>query len=213
MTKIAKAAQPKRAKSDRLSSFQSMEGLLKPPPLLDGEDEAEYAGFVEQCISAIGPEDAIERIWLQDFIDNMWDIQRLRRIKVSIVQAARKSGIKTLIGQFTDHERYSIHAQNVADDWSEGEPDALSYVSDLLKANGLNEDAIVAEAFRDQFKTIERIDGLVASYSYRRDAAIRELDRRRDGLAKRAREYAKAEAEDAVFEEVAPKPKRARKQK
>ena len=86
-------------------------------------------------------------------------------------------------------------------------------MSELLKANGLNEDAITAEAFRDQYKTLEGIDGLVASYSYRRDAAIRELERRRDGLAKRAREYAKAEAEDVVFEEVEPTPKRTRKQK
>lgn len=213
MNKITEQDQSKSGKSGRLSSFQSVDGLFKPPPLLDGEDEAEYTGFVEQCISAIGPEDAIERIWLQDFIDNMWDIQRLRRIKVSIVQAARKSGVKVLIGQFTGHDRYSAHAQNIADDWSGGEPDALSYVSDLLQANGLNDDAIIAEAFRDQFKTLERIDGLVASYSYRRDAAIRELERRRDGLAKRAREYAKAEAQDAVFEEVEPTPKRARKQK
>ncbi|MEK9685061.1 MAG: hypothetical protein VW226_10965 [Rhodospirillaceae bacterium] len=186
---------------------------LEPPPLLGGEDEAEYEVFVDQCISAIGPKDTIERIWLQDFIDNTWDIQRLRRIKVSIVQAARKAGVKALIGQFTGHGRHSAHTQTVADAWSEGNPDSRTYVTELLTANDLNDDAIIAEACRDQYKTLKRIDGLIAAYSYRRDAQIRELDRRRDGLAKRVREYAKAEAEEAVFEEVEPKPKQLRKHK
>ena len=104
MNKIAKKGQSKSAKLGQLSAFQSVEGLLKSPPLLDGEFDAEYTGFVEKCIAAIGPEDAIERVWLQDFIDNTWDIQRLRRIKASIFQAARKSGVEALIRRFTEQE-------------------------------------------------------------------------------------------------------------
>ena len=39
------------------------------------------------------------------------------------------------------------------------------------------------------------------------------LERRRDSLAKRAREFAKAEAEEAEFEDLEPKPKRSPKTK
>ena len=44
---------------------------------------------------------------------------------------------------------------------------------------------------------LERTDKLIASHDYRRDAAIRELEKRRDILAKRAREFT-----DAVFTDV-----------
>ena len=213
MAKITKQGQPSKATSARLSTSQDVADIFKPSPLLDGEDEAEYTGFVEQCITAIKPQDAIERVWLLDFIDNTWDVRRLRRIKVSLVQAARKSAVKSLIGQYTKYALYSPEAHRIVDNWSEGEAEYLDYVRGVLETNGLSEDAIVAEAFRDQFKVLERIDGLIASYSYRRDAAIRELERRRDSLAKRAREFAKAEAEEAEFEDLEPKPKRSPKPK
>ena len=213
MTNISKQRRPKKDASARTSSRQDVSDMFASTPLLDGEDGSEYARFVEQCITAIKPEDAIERIWLQDFVDNTWDIQRLRRIKVVVFKAGQKSAVKTLIGEYSDHARHSPRAREISDYWSEQVPEYVNYVKELLNANGLSEDAIAAEVFRGQFKTLERVDALIASYGYRRDAAMRELERRRDSLAKRAREFAKAEVEEAVFEEVEPKPKRTRKQK
>lgn len=213
MARISKQGQSNKDTSARLSTRQGAVDIFDPPPLLDGEDEAEYVGFVEQCIAAINPVDAIERVWLQDFIDNTWDIKRLRRIKMSVIHAARKSAVKSLIGHYTEHGKYSPHARHIADNWSEGKTEFLDYVREILETNGLSEHAIIAEAFRDQFKVLEPIDGLIASYSYRRDAAIRELERRRDSLAKRAREFAKAEAEEGVFEDVTPPDKSSRKKK
>ena len=47
-----------------------------------------------------------------------------------------------------------------------------------------------------------RIDKLIASYDCRRDAAIRELKKRRDLLAKRAREVADTVITDVAVAEV-----------
>jgi hypothetical protein len=47
---------------------------------------------------------------------------------------------------------------------------------------------------------LERIDKLIASYNTRRDAALRELEKRRDILARRAREFTENPIIDAEVE-------------
>jgi hypothetical protein len=47
---------------------------------------------------------------------------------------------------------------------------------------------------------LERIDKLIASYNTRRDAALRELEKRRDILARRAREFTENTIIDAEVE-------------
>ncbi len=51
-------------------------------------------------------------------------------------------------------------------------------------------DSIMATAITLKLPELERLDKLIASYDYRRDAAMRELGRRRDSLAKHARDFA-----------------------
>jgi hypothetical protein len=182
------------------------------PSLIDGESAADYEAFRQKCLKAIGPKDVLEIVWLQDFIGNEWENLRMRRMKAAILQNSRVAAVKKILWQYAD----DVYDSNkilkslggpsaedlMAKDWGHSDVEAIDHVDAVLEANGLNFDVIMAETLLDNLNTIERIDKLIAAYVYRRDTAIRELDKRRDLLAKRARDLADSLAIDAEIVEI-----------
>ena len=84
--------------------------------------------------------------------------------------------------------------------WSNENAEARRFVDQLLKNNGLSSDAIMAQTTLDNIDVIGELDRLISSYDYRRDAALRELERRRDSMAKRVRAVTNSLAQDADVE-------------
>ena len=159
--------------------------------LIDGECETDYQAFHESCLRAVEPKDAIERIWLQDFVDYSWEANRLRRLKVALIQATRKEAVRRLLRDCLGSELgLSERAKILAEGWLSGEGCAIIEVEELLERHEHDTDSIMALAVSISLRDIERIDRLIASYDYRRDAALRELEKRRDVQAKRARDLA-----------------------
>lgn len=172
------------------------------PSLIDGESASDYEAFRDSCLEAVAPKDALEQVWLQDFMDYTWEAQRLRRMKVAILQTARKSAVEKLVLQFSlENVNWKV-AKEIAEGWSHSDTRVRSHVEKLLKVNGLPLDAIMAQATIDNIDTLQTIDGLISSYDYRRDAAIRELEKRRDVLARRARDYAQSMVQEADVEVI-----------
>ena len=166
-----------------------------PPPIIDGERETDYQNFRASCINAVKPKDAIEKIWLQDFVDYSWDSHRLRRTKTLLIQITRKQAVETILKQFDDADDVLsstawLTAGPMALAWSQSEQEAVAKVEALLEMHDLDIDSIMATAITLKLPELERLDKLIASYDYRRDAAMRELGRRRDSLAKHARDFA-----------------------
>ena len=60
----------------------------------------------------------------------------------------------------------------------------------------------LAKAVEICLPVLEQIEKLINSYDYRRDAALRELEKRRDLLAKRARDFSNSMIADAKVTEV-----------
>lgn len=179
-----------------------LDSRLATTPLIEGECEADYKAFHASCISAVLPKDAIEEIWLQDFVVYSWEAQRLRRMKVAVINASRKSAVEDLLRELLEnnHTHYAdvySAAKSLSHNWSSSDKETVEIVEGLLKDHNLDLDTITAKAVLLKLKDIERIDKLIASSDYRRDAAIRELEKRRDLLAKRAREFT-----DAVITDV-----------
>lgn len=167
------------------------------PSLIDGESAADYEAFRQGCHKAIEPKDEIERVWLGDFITYTWEAQRLRRMKTVFLPTARKEAVETLVKQFGGEIVNSTKAKEISEKWSISDPDHLNYVESLLEQHGLTLDTIMAQVIVKNLKTLVDIDQLIASYDYRRDASLRELEKRRDMLAKRAREFAESLVEEA----------------
>ena len=60
--------------------------LWGAPVILPTEDVEDYNRFAREITKAIKPKDVIERIWAKDVLDHTWEIWRLRRLKVHLVE-------------------------------------------------------------------------------------------------------------------------------
>ena len=56
---------------------------LGPPPLLEGEDAAAYDELLGRISGAVKPSDIFEEIWVQDIVDLVWEVVRLRRLSAN----------------------------------------------------------------------------------------------------------------------------------
>jgi hypothetical protein len=75
----------------------------------------------------------------------------------------------------------------------------------MLACEGRTVDSLMAEALADNLDDIERIDRLATIAETRRNACLREIDRRRAVLGE-ARRLSAQEVEDAEFEVIEPAP-------
>jgi hypothetical protein len=80
-------------------------------------------------------------------------------------------------------------ADRLAQGYLRRKPGAIRLVDKLLARAGLSIDTIMAEALADELDNIERIDRLTAIAETRRNAALREIDRRRAALGERLRRH------------------------
>ena len=81
------------------------------------------------------------------------------------------------------------------------EPDAVTLIDELLTGAGMSMDALMADALTKQLDNIERIDRLATIAENRRNASLREIDRRRAVLGEALRRSVQ-EIEAAEFEVI-----------
>ena len=75
----------------------------------------------------------------------------------------------------------------LARDWASRTPAALAEVDELLGSAGLDREAIYAQILADKLDVIERIDLMIFRAEQRRNAALHELERWRQGVTERLR--------------------------
>jgi hypothetical protein len=83
------------------------------------------------------------------------------------------------------------------------EPDAVTLIDEVLADRGVSLDTLVADAVAEQLDDIERIDRLTTIAESRRNASLREIERRREVLG-RALRCSVQQIEDAEFVEATP---------
>jgi hypothetical protein len=59
------------------------------PPLLRSEDPKIYEKLARQISQAVGPTDVVEWLWIKDILDLSWEIRRLRRSKIALIDLER----------------------------------------------------------------------------------------------------------------------------
>jgi hypothetical protein len=78
-------------------------------------------------------------------------------------------------------------ADELTEEYARNEPDTLNKVNEFLAEAGVSIAALTAEGLRAQFDYIERLDHEASIAERRRNAALREMDRRRAVLGERLR--------------------------
>ena len=177
--------------TDIQHSPKDLGALFAKRPLVLGESEADYDELLSKVTAAGKPTDAIEALWIKDMVDLVWESQRLRRLKASLLMKAGQQALTNLLaktkdaGQVNGVRVFSVPELITA--YAAGEAAAVAEVETILRRRGLDIDSLMAQALAEKLDDIERIDRLIAGADARRNRALSELERRRDSFARRRR--------------------------
>jgi hypothetical protein len=155
--------------------------LFGDPPILKTEDEGLYYSCMQQAANSVKPIDIIEWLWLKDAVDLSWEILRLRRLKIDVVEIKREDKNATI-----EWER--DHADEPHEDWDgklmPRDPDDIEARKNrpLLDTYWDSCDFLVSN-----MALYERIESLLTSAELRRDRILREIELRRDHMGRRLR--------------------------
>jgi hypothetical protein len=165
--------------------------LFAKRPLVLGESEAEYDELLSRTTASVKPTDTIEALWIKDVVDLVWEAQRLRRLKASLLMKAGRQALRSLLaktkdaGQVNGVRAFSI--PELISAYTAREAAAVTEVDMILRRHGLDIDTLMAQALAEKLDDLERIDRLIAGADARRNRALNELERRRDSFARRLR--------------------------
>jgi hypothetical protein len=162
----------------------------RPPILLRNEKVEDFESLHEQLKQEIQPRGFIEEMYVGDIAALVWDIMRLRRLKAGILNNAYQKALKNILSQlFYDPDKnaqdntHRIKADKLACKWFTSS-EAKEEVAKLLGQRQLDQDSIVAEAFRLTAPELERIDRMMTLSEVRRERALGSIADYRLTLAK-----------------------------
>jgi len=168
--------------------------LLPKLPLLITESADEFDALRDAFEQEIKPRVIIEQMYVHDMSAMVWEILRLRRCKVVVINSAFRSALQSLLTQLLRQPGqygYEVEdeAQTLAQSWFTDQ-EAKKQVSEILSRFDLDESAIEAEAIRRSSAELELLERMLTSLESRRDKALGCVAEYRASLAHQLRESA-----------------------
>jgi hypothetical protein len=145
---------------------KEVHALFGEPPVWRGESVSDYNKIMIHFSKLIKPRDIIEAWWIKDLTDNTWEIRRLRRLKVLLVEVRRDAW----------HDNLEMHAAALGHG---AEDDPLVPIPDSEMDS--------AKIFMNLIDAYKKVDALIASTEKRRNQTLREIGRHREQLARHLR--------------------------
>ena len=148
-------------------------------PILKTEDEEIYWNCMERVVKCVVPQDIIEWLWIKDVVDLSWEILRLRRLKIDLVEIDREN----------QNARIEEHAgEPHFDDFSgTSTPRTPEEIEDRKNERFVDTEDYSAELLFEHIEKYERIEKLLTSAELGRDRILREIELRRDHMGQRLR--------------------------
>jgi hypothetical protein len=87
--------------------------LRSKPPVLRSESADEYTSLHKKLIEEIGPQGPIEAVYVEEITALIWDIQRLRNCKVSVIHQMSRRALESILNQLLPINE-KIKAQGLA---------------------------------------------------------------------------------------------------
>jgi hypothetical protein len=146
------------------------------PLVLMSESAEEYLALHKKLIDEINPQGLIEAVYVEEIADLVWDIQRLRKFRISIIiLATRRSLVNILMELLTHHAK--IKVDKLAKNWFDEDEDeaaaAKEEVRKILARFNLDESVIEAEAIKLAADQLDWLDKNLASASSRLEKSLR----------------------------------------
>src|SRR5262249_4081514 len=167
--------------------------LLPKLPLLTTESADEFDALRDAFEQEIKPRGIIEQMYVHDICSIVWEILRLRRCKVVIINSAFRSALENLLVQLRQPGQQDFEARDPARKLAHAwftDKEAQKQVSETLSRFDLDESAIEAEAIRKSSSALELLDRMLTSLESRRNKALGCVAEYRAGLAHQLRESA-----------------------
>jgi hypothetical protein len=168
--------------------------VFSKTPLLITESAEDFAALAAALTQEIKPRGIVERIYVDDIAAVVWEIRRLRRCKIVIVNTAFKDALSEIVYRLAGEPELGTAKRewvdNVCRDWF-SKSEARKEVSKLLEEFHLDESAIEAEAIRSEFQDLETLDRMLTLQESRLNKALRSIADYRDSFAKQVREVSK----------------------
>jgi hypothetical protein len=186
--------------------------LLGPAWIVEGEDSDRYEELLAQVGAAVQARDIIDWLLVKDIVALSWEIQRTQRIRDTLLRTMRLQAMESLLASLLPDEEVPLFRNLKASDLARlslnGDEKAEKEVKDLLGQAGLTFEDVSMRAIATNAQEFDRLDEQTERHEYRRDALLRQIERRA-GLAKRVSE----DIVDVEFTStrsglVAPKPQR-----
>jgi hypothetical protein len=157
--------------------------VLPKSPLLITESVDEFDALRDAFEREIKPQGIIEQMYVHDISSIVWEILRLRRCKVVIINSAFRTALQNLLKQLLrqpGQSEYEVEdeAEALAQAWFTDQ-EAKKQVSEMLSRFDLDESAIEAEAIRKSSSDLELLDKnaeLVGVGQQLRESADRIID-------------------------------------
>src|SRR5262245_38550046 len=171
-------------------------------PLLITESADEFDALREAFEQEIKPRGIIEQMYVHDICSIVWEILRLRRCKVVIINSAFRSALEDLLKQLLrqpGQSEYDVRheAEALAHAWFT-DKEAKNQVSEILSQFKLDEVAIEAEAIRRSSSDLELLDRMLTSLESRRNKAFGCVAEYRASLSHQLRESADRIIDDVI---------------
>jgi hypothetical protein len=167
--------------------LSEMHELCGPALLLKSEEKAHYDRVARAVIGAVKPKDAIELIWTADVIYHIFDIIRLRRMKIGLMEAAREEdSLEDADGEDGDDE---MGAQIGGD----ADDEMPAQIGD--DAAGAKEEARYLISCLGDYTAVDR---LLSVAEVRKAGILHQIDMRRANFADRLRTISADVIEDKV---------------
>jgi hypothetical protein len=155
--------------------------LRSKPPVLRSESADEYTSLHKQLIEDIGPQGPIEAVYVEEITALIWDMQRLRNCKVSVIHQMSRRALESLLTELLPiSQKIKVHA--LTSRWFE-DATAREKVCEILKQFDLDESAIEAEAIKLASDQLEWLDKALVLASSRLDKSLRFIKSYRVGFA------------------------------
>jgi hypothetical protein len=129
------------------------------------------------------PTNILEEIWVKDYTYLVFGGATFKSLQTEAVYTAVEDSVARAISPFLHHNMLKV--RTLARDWASRTPTALAEVDELLANAGLDREAIYAQILADKLDVIERIDLMIFRAEQRRNAALHDLERWRQGVAER----------------------------
>jgi len=185
--------------TENIEPPKELKHFFDEPPLVGNERREDFENLFLMIAAAVKPADAIEWIIVRDAAIYCWEIRRERRIKADIIELKRKEALRESSFRMTREDYMREHAI------AKGEAESSSmFKKKESKPEAKKEDprSGLPEAFILGNRDIDLIDTRIASYEYRRNAALRDLASYSEAKARRLDKAAR-DVIDGEFTEAA----------